>query len=79
LREGRDAAVIFETARVEHDGIDPRGFGSLADDFADLLRGREICQRLQAVGNVFLTRRRRDERVALGVVDDGRVDVVQRA
>ncbi len=64
------AAVILETARVEHDGGDARGFRLAADRCADFLGRLDVrAASARPSASVFLARRSGDQRVAPGIVD----------
>jgi len=79
LRERGDATVILVTRGVEHDRVDPGGLGPLGDRRTDLLGGLDVGTRTQPVGDGAFARRRGDQGVALRVVDDEGVGVVQAA
>src|SRR5579875_1867871 len=71
--------VIFAAARVEHDCRDSLALCLSGNLRADSLRRLDVCFRLQPRRNRFLARRARSHRMAALVVDQNRVDMVQRA
>src|SRR5262245_41321360 len=72
----RDAAVVLESAAVEHHGVDAGGLRALADQLADLLGG--VDRRGRAAAQVLLHRRRARDRAAGEIVDRLHVDVLAR-
>ena len=57
----------------------PAAFALLGDRLTDLAGGVDVGRRAEPVGDGAFARRGGGESVALRIVDDERVDVVQRA
>src|SRR5207302_2137274 len=74
-----DAAVVEITAAVEHHVLDAFCRGPLGDQLADRLGGRDVGAVLEAAAHVLFHRGCGGERLALGIIDDLRIDVLGRA
>src|SRR5262249_14282884 len=73
-----DPAVIEVCAAVEHDVLDALRGRPLGEQLPDRLGGVDVCSGLERRTQVLLDRRGRDQRLALVVVDDLRIDVLRR-
>src|SRR5581483_12391329 len=78
-RQSLHAPVVEIAAAVEHDVFQPLRQRTLGDQLADCLRRVDVAAGLEVLAHRLFERRRRDQRLALHVVYDLRIDVLRRA
>src|SRR5579862_7739955 len=79
IGEGLNAAMIFIAAAIENNRSNANRLRFLGNPLADSFRGLDVAARLQRRTQIRLDRRGGGERMAGGIVDQLRIDMLQAA
>src|SRR5262249_58972997 len=79
VRQRLDPTVVKVTATIEHNLLDALCGCALGESFSHRFRGFDICARFEATAHLLFQRGGRNNGLAVGIVDDLRINMLGRA